>query len=116
MTILSTTDLTALDRCDRCGGQAHARLNVNGTDLLFCEHHRRKHRDKIHEMLAAHLHPLGDRPDGAGDLSDDEWGPPVEGIDYSDFTDADVAMMAYAAGAVAEEVDFSEFYLDDDDE
>lgn len=52
MTILSTTDLTALDRCDRCGARAEMRLTVGAGDLLFCGHHRREHQDKIHETLA----------------------------------------------------------------
>jgi hypothetical protein len=32
--------LTAQDRCDRCGAQAHV-LYDNG--LLFCAHHNREH-------------------------------------------------------------------------
>ena len=39
---------TALDRCDRCGAQAHIRaLFLTGGELLFCAHHGRKHHDKL---------------------------------------------------------------------
>ncbi|MFL6060645.1 MAG: hypothetical protein ACJ72E_05395 [Marmoricola sp.] len=39
----------------------------------------------------------------------------VEGIDFGNLTDIDIAMMRRAATAGALEVDFSEFYLDDDE-
>ena len=39
---------TALDRCDRCGAQAHIRaLFLTGGELLFCAHHGREHHDKL---------------------------------------------------------------------
>lgn len=45
--ILGETNLTALDRCDRCGAQAYVRLAVANTalDLMFCAHHYRPLRD-----------------------------------------------------------------------
>ena len=42
-------ELTALDRCDRCGSQAWVKVNgVNG-ELLFCAHHYAKVESKIKE-------------------------------------------------------------------
>ncbi len=39
--------LTAADRCDACGAQAYVRVTVNGTDLLFCAHHAKRHQEKL---------------------------------------------------------------------
>lgn len=37
-------ELTASDRCDRCGAQAYIRARlVTGGELLFCAHHGRQH-------------------------------------------------------------------------
>lgn len=41
----TTTTLTAIDRCDRCGAQAYVRVSVGNGELLFCAHHAREHRD-----------------------------------------------------------------------
>jgi hypothetical protein len=41
--------LTAADRCDRCGAQAQHRVTFTASDLLFCAHHYREHRDKLAE-------------------------------------------------------------------
>jgi hypothetical protein len=42
-TAVATRELTALDRCDRCGAQAYVRavLGSSGGELLFCAHHAR---------------------------------------------------------------------------
>lgn len=42
-------NLTAVDRCDRCGAQAYYRAEHRrgDSDLLFCVHHYREHRDKL---------------------------------------------------------------------
>lgn len=42
-TAVATRELTALDRCDRCGAQAYVRavLQTSGGELLFCGHHAR---------------------------------------------------------------------------
>lgn len=42
-TAVATRELTALDRCDRCGAQAYVRavLQSSGGELLFCGHHAR---------------------------------------------------------------------------
>ena len=39
--------LTAADRCDACGAQAYVRVEVNGSELLFCAHHAKKHQEKL---------------------------------------------------------------------
>lgn len=47
--------LTALDRCDRDGAQAYVRVTLEGgTELLFCAHHWREHKDKLRE-IAVHV-------------------------------------------------------------
>lgn len=35
--------LTAQDRCDACGSQAYFIAEKDGSKLLFCNHHFRKH-------------------------------------------------------------------------
>lgn len=44
MTTALAPELTAADRCDRCGAQAYIRARlVSGGELLFCAHHGREH-------------------------------------------------------------------------
>ncbi|NLG20892.1 MAG: hypothetical protein GX555_05590 [Actinomycetales bacterium] len=44
-------DLTAADRCDRCGAQAYIRATLGeGLELLFCAHHGRKHIEKLRDL------------------------------------------------------------------
>ena len=44
MTTALAPELTAADRCDRCGAQAYIRARlVSGGELLFCAHHGRQH-------------------------------------------------------------------------
>lgn len=51
MTVMDNTELTAADRCDRCGAQAHLRVRMaNGGVLLFCAHHARAHAEKIKQV------------------------------------------------------------------
>jgi recombinational DNA repair protein (RecF pathway) len=40
--LASAPDLTALDRCDRCGAQALVRAVLPHGELLFCGHHARQ--------------------------------------------------------------------------
>lgn len=41
-------ELTAADRCDRCGAQAYVRVTLSeGLELLFCAHHGREHQEKL---------------------------------------------------------------------
>lgn len=50
--------LTAQDRCDRCGAQAYLRVELSeaGLELLFCAHHAREHKDKLAQMAGAVIH------------------------------------------------------------
>ncbi|WP_420812713.1 DUF7455 domain-containing protein [Propionibacterium ruminifibrarum] len=49
--VVENTRLTAADRCDRCGAQAHLRVSLaSGGTLLFCAHHARAHAEKIKEV------------------------------------------------------------------
>jgi len=62
-TIETVCELTALDRCDRCGAQAYYMAVKTDQSLLFCAHHAREHgpvlmaegwrviRDKIADNL-----------------------------------------------------------------
>ncbi|KQP62868.1 DUF7455 domain-containing protein [Nocardioides sp. Leaf285] len=43
--------LTAADRCDRCGAQAFIAAEFTASELLFCAHHGREHRDKIESAI-----------------------------------------------------------------
>ncbi|WP_309079987.1 hypothetical protein [Zhihengliuella sp.] len=48
-TTVAERELTALDRCDRCGAQAYVRaiLATSGGELLFCGHHAREVESKL---------------------------------------------------------------------
>ena len=49
--LASHPQLTADDRCDRCGAQAYIRVTLAaGGELLFCAHHGHAHEDKLREM------------------------------------------------------------------
>jgi hypothetical protein len=48
---LSRPELTAADRCDRCGAAAKVRAVLpSGGELLFCGHHARAHDAKLREL------------------------------------------------------------------
>ena len=50
---LTTTRLTAADRCDRCGAAAKVRAVLSsGGELLFCQHHANEHLDRLREIDA----------------------------------------------------------------
>ncbi len=50
MTTALAPELTAADRCDRCGAQAYVRARLHaGGELLFCAHHGREHLPKLRE-------------------------------------------------------------------
>ncbi|OLF12677.1 hypothetical protein BLA60_05160 [Actinophytocola xinjiangensis] len=52
-TTLARPDLTAADRCDRCGAAAQVRAILpSGGELLFCGHHARKHQERLRELAA----------------------------------------------------------------
>ena len=46
-TLLAPTDLTAMDRCDRCGAQAFFRAVLTSGELLFCAHHGREYGERL---------------------------------------------------------------------
>lgn len=44
-------ELTAADRCDRCGAQAFVRARLaDGLELHFCAHHGREHLRKLRDL------------------------------------------------------------------
>lgn len=47
--------LNAADRCDACGAQAYIAAVVNGSELLFCAHHAKKHHEKL-SSIATNWH------------------------------------------------------------
>jgi Zn ribbon nucleic-acid-binding protein len=50
---LTRPELTAADRCDRCGAAAKIRVVLRtGGELLFCGHHGREHESKLRELEA----------------------------------------------------------------
>ena len=50
---LTRPELTAADRCDRCGAAAKLRaLLPSGGELLFCGHHAREFEPSLREMAA----------------------------------------------------------------
>ena len=52
-TTLTRPELTAADRCDRCGAAAQVRAVLqSGGELLFCRHHAREHSTKLRELAA----------------------------------------------------------------
>ena len=71
--LLAPSDLTAMDRCDRCGAQAFYRAVLTSGELLFCAHHGREYGDKL-AVAAVRVDRSGDLDDRSGDL-DDTTGP-----------------------------------------
>ncbi|HSF26134.1 MAG TPA: hypothetical protein VLC50_01320 [Actinomycetes bacterium] len=54
-------ELTAADRCDRCGAQAYVRVILaSGGELLFCAHHARRYEPTL-KTMAAEIHDESDR-------------------------------------------------------
>jgi hypothetical protein len=52
-TSLARPELTAADRCDRCGAAARVRaVLASGGELLFCQHHAREHESRLREIAA----------------------------------------------------------------
>lgn len=50
---LTRPELTAADRCDRCGAAAKLRAVLpSGGELLFCGHHGREFEPRLREMEA----------------------------------------------------------------
>jgi hypothetical protein len=56
-TTLARPELTAADRCDRCGAAAQVRaILASGGELLFCGHHAREHETRLREIEAELQH------------------------------------------------------------
>ncbi|WP_020495094.1 DUF7455 domain-containing protein [Sciscionella marina] len=50
---LTRPELTAADRCDRCGAAAKVRVLLpSGGELLFCGHHANEHDAKLRSVEA----------------------------------------------------------------
>ncbi|MGH8859661.1 MAG: DUF7455 domain-containing protein [Jatrophihabitantaceae bacterium] len=48
---IDARELTATDRCDRCGAQAYVRTVLgSGSELLFCSHHWRDNEARLREI------------------------------------------------------------------
>lgn len=62
-------EFLAIERCDRCGAQAHHIATKPGfTELLFCNHHYNENRDKLTEnywLIESDLSPTAPRPAAA---------------------------------------------------
>lgn len=73
VTAPSTSELTAVDRCDRCGAQAYLRVLLEaGGELLFCAHHAREHGDKLREVAVAFHDETGKLADSPASSTDAE--------------------------------------------
>ena len=51
--LATAPDLTALDRCDRCGAQALVRATLEHGELMFCGHHSRQHAEALARVARA---------------------------------------------------------------
>ncbi len=50
---LTIPEITATDRCDRCGAGARVRVLLpSGGELLFCGHHGHEHEDRLRDLDA----------------------------------------------------------------
>lgn len=69
----SASELTATDRCDRCGAQAYLRVFLEaGGELLFCAHHAREHGDKLREIAVSFQDETGKLSDTPASAADGE--------------------------------------------
>ena len=58
---IDSQELTALDRCDRCGAQAYVRkVLASGSELLVCSHHWHDNEERLRE-IAVSIHDETDR-------------------------------------------------------
>jgi hypothetical protein len=59
--VIEGAELTAADRCDRCGAQAYVRVTLtSGFELLFCAHHSKEHAAKLRQV-ALEIHDESER-------------------------------------------------------
>ncbi|MBV7432114.1 DUF7455 domain-containing protein [Dermabacteraceae bacterium P13115] len=57
---MQAPNLTANDRCDRCGAQAYVKVSlVAGGELMFCAHHARAHADALNNVAAEVIDETG---------------------------------------------------------
>ncbi len=69
---LTRPELTAADRCDRCGAQAYLRVVLlSGGELLFCAHHGRKFEPEL-KKIAAEIQDETERLTATSAIADDE--------------------------------------------
>jgi hypothetical protein len=48
---IDAREMTAADRCDRCGAQAYVRTVLgSGSELFFCNHHWHENEDRLREI------------------------------------------------------------------
>ena len=60
-TATTAPELTAADRCDRCGAQAYVRATLDsGLDLLFCAHHFHENEARLRQV-AVRIHDESNR-------------------------------------------------------
>ena len=53
---IDASQLTAADRCDRCGAQAYVRATMeSGFDLLLCAHHFHENETRLREVAVSIL-------------------------------------------------------------
>lgn len=51
---IDARELTATDRCDRCGAQAYVRAVLgSGSELLFCSHHWHDNENRLREIAVS---------------------------------------------------------------
>ena len=51
---IDARELTATDRCDRCGAQAYVRTVLgSGYELLFCNHHWHDNESRLREVAVS---------------------------------------------------------------
>ncbi|MET1155482.1 hypothetical protein [Arthrobacter sp.] len=67
-TAVAPRELTAMDRCDRCGAQAYVRvvLASSGGELLFCGHHARQHEPQLRSKASEWQDETGRLTEKAG--------------------------------------------------
>lgn len=64
-TTIASPQLTAADRCDRCGAQAYVRATLgSGFELLFCAHHWFENEERL-RTVATDIHDETHRLSGA---------------------------------------------------
>jgi hypothetical protein len=69
---IAPVQLSAADRCDRCGARAYIRVVLpGGADLLFCGHHGRAHHDAL-RATAVEFHDESGQLEAPATAPDDE--------------------------------------------